>query len=125
MKNYPKMPEDLNKTDKKRRINGGGYIDSIKYNGDGYNVSLAPKRTSFNVEKLTPSGLEQKIIGCQEQINNLIIIHKEACKIWPNETDLTDFYKELIDHHKKTKIDCQNKLDEANAYLINVQSPKL
>jgi len=34
------------------------------FNGGGYNSPLEPKRTSFNVEKLKSSGLEQKIIGC-------------------------------------------------------------
>lgn len=114
MEYFSKMPEFINKTTKKQQINGSGY-----------NAPLAPKRTCFNVEKLTPSGLELQINGCLKLIECYKVWARESKKRWPNDQDSQDFYEDLIHHYEKKILDCQDKLNAAHAYLINVQSPKL
>jgi hypothetical protein len=57
-----------------------------------------------------------------EDMEHLISVRTEACKIWIIESYLLNFYKELKDHYKKTQTRYQNKLDDANAFLIGGQS---
>jgi hypothetical protein len=125
MKKQPNTHVFLNEIDDKQRINSGGYNEENNNNGGGLNPQPAPKRTDFDVVNLKRSGLELIIDECQDQLEIIQSNYDEALFIWPEDVDLlNDVYEKVIAFWTNRKNGITAKLIHANAYLINVKSPK-
>jgi hypothetical protein len=124
MKKQPNTHVFLNEIDDKQRINSGGYNEENNNNGGGLNSQSTPKRTNFDVVNLKRCGLELEIDNCQDRLDKIQSNFNSACILFPEDHLLIDLYKRFFDFWSNRQNGFTAKLIHANAYLINVQSPK-